>query len=450
MDAVMKKIFLPSLVCLGISFPAYISAESTSSLKLSLDNRQIKEVISENDRHATISDRTITLHEAINKTIKNNHKLRAFEFERVAQQGRVVQAGLSPSSALNFDVEGVAGSDNYKGTDNAQVSLSMSWVFEGQLRQRYMDLANAGTTAVATEAKINLLDVSAETSRLYLISLARQTHLINSKRALKISEQIAHAIKKRVSAGKTTEAELALAQVDVMRRELDLEDVDHELSSIYRSLAAQWGEPQFEYTQVEGDLFSMPQVLSFEKLKQRLEQSPKFSRLLSKKRLHQLDLKLAEAKSSLGWDMNFGVRHYEQTQEQALIAGISIPFGEGSRNSGGIAEARANLSQLEIKEDEIRVRFKTSLYSMHQELLHHFHQVDAYRNNIIPKLEQALKQTRRAYNLGRYSYLELRNVQNELINARHALVEASINAHLKRIEIERFTGEQITPSGNKS
>ena len=446
----MKKILLPSLMCLGISFPTYISAESTSPLKLSLYKRQIKEVISENDRHVAISDRRITLHEAISRTIKNNHKLRAFEFERVAQQGRVEQAGLSPSSALNLDVEGVAGSDNYKGTDNAQISLSMSWVFEGQLRQRYMDLANAGTVAVTTEANINLLDVSTETARLYLISLARQTHLLNSKHALEISKQIARAIKKRVSAGKTTEAELARAQVDVMRRELELEDVNHELESTYRSLAAQWGEPQFEYVQVEGDLFSMPQVLSFEKLKQRLEQSQKISLILSKKRLHQLELKLAEAKSSPGWNINLGVRHYEQAQEQALIAGISIPFGEGSRNSGDIVEARANLTQLEIKEDEIRIRFETSLYSMHQELLHHFHQVDAYRNNIIPKLEQALKQTRRAYNLGRYSYLELRSVQNELINARHALVEASVNAHLKRIEIERFTGEKIVASGNKS
>ena len=446
----MKKIFLPSLVCLGISFPSYINAEQTSSLIMDSDNQKNSEAISKNKRHVIIERRTITLHEAISKTIKNNHKLRAFEFEHQAQQGRVVQAGLSPSSALNIDVEGVSGSDEFKGTKNAQISLSMSWVLEGQLRQRYMDLANAGTSAVTTDGNIKLLDVSAETARLYLISLARQTHLVNSGRALKISKQIAHAIKKRVLAGKTTEAELARAQVDVMRRELELEDVDHELRSTYRTLSAQWGEPRFEYIQVAGDLFTMPQVLSFERLKQRLEQSPKFTRLLSQKRLQQLELKLAEAKSSPAWNVNLGVRHYQKTDEQALIAGVSIPFGEGSRNTGGIAEARAKLSQLEIKEDEIRVRFETSLYSLHQELQHHFHQVDTYRNNIIPKLEQALKQTRRAYNLGRYSYLELRSVQNELINARHALVEASVNAHLKRIEIERFTGENMTASGNKS
>lgn len=445
----MKKIFLPSLVCLGIWFPAYISAASTSSLKLSIDEQQINEVVSENNRHVTNSDRTLTLHEAITKTIKSNHKLRAFEFEREAQQGRVVQAGLSPGSAINLDVEGVAGTDSFKGTANAQVSLSMSWIFEGELRQRYIDVANAGTAAVTTEANINLIDVSAETSRLYLISLARQAHLINTTRALKMSKQIARAIEKRVSAGKTTEAELARAQVDVMRWELDEEDVEHELSSTYRSLAAQWGETRFEYAQVEGDLFSMPRVLSYSKLKQRLAQSPKFARLLSQQRLQQLELKLAEAKSSPGWNMNLGVRHYAKNQEQALIAGISIPFGAGSRNSGGIAEARANLSQLDIKADELRVRFETSLYSLYQELLHHFHQVDAYRNKIIPKLEQALTQTRRAYNLGRYSYLELRSVQNELVSARHALVEASVNAHLKRIEIEQFTGEQIAPSGNK-
>ena len=446
----MKKIFLPSLVCLGINFPSYISAEPASSLILDLDNRQNSEVVSKKHHHVTKGDRVITLYEAISKTIKNNHKLRAFEFERKAQQGRVVQSGLSPGSALNFRVEDVAGSGSFKGSENAQISLSMSWVFEGQLRQRYIDLANAGTSAVATEANIILVDVSAETARLYLISLARQTHLANLDRALKMSQQIARAIKKRVLAGKTTEAELARAQVDVMRRQLEREDVNHELSSMYRALAAQWGESRFDYAQVEGNIFSMPRLLSFEKLKERLKQSPKFTRLLSQKRLHQLELKLEKAKSSPGWNMNLGVRHYAQSDDQALIAGISIPFGEGSRNTGRIAEAQANLSQLAVKEDELRVRFEVSLYSLHQELQHHFHQVDTYSNNIIPKLEQALKQTRRAYNLGRYSYLELRSVQNELIAARHALVEASVNAHLKRIEIERFTGERIVQPENKS
>jgi len=429
MDSVMKKIFLPALVCVGISSPAISSAEQ-------LTNKE---------SHVGM----ITLHEAINKTINSNHKLRAFHFEQQAQQGRVVQAGLSPSSEINFEIEGVAGSNNFKGTDNAQLSLSMSWVFEGALRQRYIDLANAGTSVVTTEAKNKLIDVSAETARLYLVSLARQAHLVNSENALKMSQQITRAIKKRVQAGKTTEVELARAQVDVMRRQLEREDVDHELSSTYRALAAQWGESHFDYTQVAGNISFMPKVLSFVKLKNRLEQSPNYTRLLAQKNRQQLKLKLAQAKSSPGWNMNLGVRHHEQFDEQSLIAGISIPFGEGSRNTGNITKARANLSQLEIKEDELKIRFEVSLYSLHQELLHHFHQVDVYSNKIIPKLEQALKQTRRAYNLGRYGYLELRSIQNELIDARHALVEASLNAHLKRIEIEQFTGEQIVQPDNK-
>ena len=69
--------------------------------------------------------------------------------------------------------------------------------------------------------------------------------------------------------------------------------------------------------------------------------------------------------------------------------------------------------------------------------------IETVRAAIIPQLEQALIDTRRAYRLGRYSYLELRSVQEELLDAQNSLVEASINAQHSIIEIERLTGVRI-------
>jgi len=179
---------------------------------------------------------------------------------------------------------------------------------------------------------------------------------------------------------------------------------------------------------------------SFEVLKTQLEQSPEFTRLLSDKRLKQAELKLAESQSGSNWRVNLGVSHFETFDDQALVAGITIPFGERSRNTGRITEVRENLSQSAAKEDELRVRFETSLYVLHQELQHSIHRIDTYRSDIIPQLENALKETNKAYDLGHYSYFEWRSVQAELFDARNALVEDNIAAHLKVIEIERLTG----------
>lgn len=393
---------------------------------------------------SNLNTNSINLQNAIHKTFEHNPTLQSFSYQLKAQDGRELQASMSASPEINFGIEGVFGSGNYDGTDQAQATLSIGWVIEGNIRQGFKDVARAGSLSLSTDAKLKRLDAASETARLYLICLANQARLMNTSKTVQLSKETVLAVKKRVKAGKTPEAELARAQAELAHKKLSHEDIEHELSSAIRLLAAQWGVTQPDFSRVEGNLFSLPSPLSFEQLKTQLDNSPEFFRLLSDKRLKQAELKLAQAQSSPVWRVNVGVRHYERTDDQALVADISIPFGERSRNKGRIASAQANLDQITVNKDALRVRFETSLYVLYQELQHSLHRINTHKNNIIPQLETALSETRRAYNLGRYSYFELRSVQTDLLNARASLVEDSIAAHLKVIEIERLTGVRMT------
>lgn len=387
---------------------------------------------------------TLKLRDAIAKTFEHNPMLRSFSYKLKAQAGKEFQAGLGASPELSIMLDDAFGSNKFNSVDQAQTTLSIAWVIEGDIRQGYIDVASANTLALNTEANIKRLDVASDTARLYLITLAHQSRLTNAIKTLELAKQTVSAVKKRVATGKSPKAELARAQAEFARRELEKEDSEHEMSSAIHLLAAQWGDTNPAFTQVDGNLFSLPVIMPLKKLKTHLNKNPEFNRLLSVKRLKQAELLLAKAKSSPEWRVNFGVRHFEVSDDQAIVAGISIPFGERSRNTGAITEARANLSQTVAEEDALRVRFETTLFVLYQELLHSFHGVNTYRNKIIPRLEKALKETRRAYNLGRYSYLEWQSVQAELLEARSALVEGSIDAHLKAIEIERLTGTRMT------
>jgi cobalt-zinc-cadmium efflux system outer membrane protein len=389
------------------------------------------------------NNRRINLPQAINKTFAHNPELRVFSYALKAQSGRQLQASLAASPEMSFVVEDVLGSRNFKGMDSAQATLGIAWVLEGKVRQGYIDVASAGSSSLSKQADIKRLDAAAETARLYIIALANQARLNNAAKTAKLAQATVIAVKKRVAAGKAPAAELARARAELARRQLGHEDIEHELSSAIHVLAAQWGETQPGFTQVAGSIFNLPIIVPFETLKTRLAQSPEFTRLMSDKRLLQARLKLAESQSRPEWRVNLGVRHFETTNDQALVAGISIPFGERSRNRGRIVETRENLSQTQAKVDALKVRFETTLYVLSQELEHALHTVNAYSDNIIPQLEKALQETRRAYNLGRYGYLEWRSVQADLLDARSALVEASVNAHLKVIQIEHLTGVPV-------
>ncbi len=398
---------------------------------------------------STVNKRTISLHEAVIKTIEHNPNLRAFDYQLKAQQGRVQQAGLAPSPQLSFQLEDVLGTGNNKGVDGAQATLSIGWVLERGIRQSYVDAANEGFSLIKVEAELKQLDAAAETARLYLVSLAYQAREMNADKTIQLAEETIKSVSKRVKAGKTPEAERSRAQAELARRKLEREEIEHELLSANRRLAAQWGETTLTFSRVAGDITHLPQVISFATLKSQLPQNPEFARLLSDQLLKKAELRLALAQDKPSWRVNAGIRHMNNSNDQAFVAGISIPFGERTRNPGRIAEARANLAKTSSEEHAARIRIETALFVMHEKLQHSLHIIETVRGEIIPPLEQALTETRRAYNLGRYSYLELRSVQAELLDAHNALIEASIDAHRNIIEIERLTGVRIAQPKTK-
>ncbi|RYZ67366.1 MAG: TolC family protein, partial [Proteobacteria bacterium] len=112
---------------------------------------------------------------------------------------------------------------------------------------------------------------------------------------------------------------------------------------------------------------------------------------------------------------------------------------------GRIAEAQANMELSRAERDAEEVRLESALFGLHQELLHNLHIIKSYRDTILPSLAIALNETRRAYDLGRYNYMEWQSVQRESLEANGTFVDAAVAAHLKAIEIERLTGIALTP-----
>ena len=68
----------------------------------------------------------ITLEQAIINTITQNPKLQAFGYELRAQDGVILQAGLSPKPELTVTVEDVLGTGVAQALSGAQTTASIS------------------------------------------------------------------------------------------------------------------------------------------------------------------------------------------------------------------------------------------------------------------------------------------------------------------------------------
>ena len=385
----------------------------------------------------------IDLSEAIARTVAKNPELSVLGYQIEAAEGMLQQAGLAPNPELSVVIEDALGTDEFSGVERAQTTITLAWMLERGKRQRRIEAANANVSLRTVDAEIMRLDVAAQTARLFLICLAYQGRLINSAEAVSQAQNTVAAVGVRVAAGRAPEADLARAEAELARTELVEEDYEHELLSAYRRLAAQWGQTQPDFNSVNGDLSLLPVAETFETLLVNVKRNPELARFMSQQRLYETELELVQARAKPNWRVYTGLRRFGDTNDIALVGGISIPLTVRNRNQGQISEARANLSSTEAETNAARIRVETSLYVLYQEFLHSLHLNKRLSEDVVPRLESALADTQRAYELGRYSYLEWSLVQAELLKANNDLLEASVDAHRIVIEIERLTGERF-------
>jgi cobalt-zinc-cadmium efflux system outer membrane protein len=294
-----------------------------------------------------------------------------------------------------------------------------------------------------TDAEIVRLDVAAETARRFVDCMAYQARLLTAMEGVKFAAEVIVAVQVRIDAGRALDADLSRAEAELARAELAEEHYEHELLSAYYRLSSQWGETRPAFGSVGGDLSVLPTLEPVEALVARAEQNPEILRFMTARRLYESEARLAEAQARPSWTVFGGLRRLEFTDDFAFVGGVSIPIATRNKNQGRIAAARANLARTDAESTAARVRIETALFVLWQKLRHFTQTAERLQADVIPRIESALEDTRRAYELGRYSYFEWSTVLADLLAANNELLEANIGAQQVVIEIERLTGVGI-------
>ena len=389
---------------------------------------------------------TIGWFEALERTLARNPSLRARGFDISAAEGRLLQASFRPNPELRFFVEDVLGTDSLRAVHSAETTITLGWILERGLREQIVNTARARIEVSSVEIEIAQLDAGAETARRFIDCLTYQERYRNGELGVARARDAVEAVRRRVAASRAQEAELARAEAELARAELRLDDYEHELLSAYHRLSAQWGETRQDFGSVEGTLSGIPALDPFETLLARVERNPDLALFVSASRVAEAEFNLARAQTRPSWELSGGLRRAEATDDWAIVGGITVPLRLGNRNQGRIAETRSNLSRIEASAEAARVRIETELFVLYQELVHNIELAEGLESDVAPRLETALADTQRAFELGRSSYLEFRAVQTELLDVAYEILDAHANAYRLAIEIERLTGESMTAS----
>lgn len=389
-----------------------------------------------------------TLADAIQRSLGIHPTLRGFVFELRAQEASLAEARLHSGFQADVLVEDAAGTGDRRGLSTAQTTLSLGHLIElGGKREGRVAVAEASRQRLRTEQAARQLDVVAEVARRFVVVLSGQERVRIAQDGVGIARRSLAAVVQRVEAARSPEAEGIRAEVGLLEAELVLENAEHELVTARHRLAAAIGEDEVRFGPATGDLLEFPQIATFAELRVMLLASPDLQRFADEARVRDAQVRLAEMRRRPDIRGTVGLRRYEQGNDVAVVAGISLPLYSASRAQAQIDASRADRDRLQSDRDSVFLRTQAELFRVHQELTHASEVANVLRVRLLPRLERALEQTEYAYQQGRYSYLQWSVAQQELLDARRRVIETATEFHTLQIEIERLTGESLERTG---
>lgn len=387
----------------------------------------------------------LSLADASRRTLEHHPSLHIFTSRFASLKAAQTSADLPPEYTLSLEAENILGSGAYSGTDAAELTVSLASVIElGGKRAARVGAARSQLELAEAERKIAALDLLGQVTQTFIGVLSQQEKVKVAEQTRRMARQHLQLVQNRVEQGAAPDAERLRAEVYLTQATLQEQAMNGELASRQFALATLWRAEEVDFAHVSGDLFRLAEAPSFAMLYARVQQSPALDLYIYEERLRAADLALARSQSTANIAWTLGARHFADTQDSALLAGISLLLGTRARNRSEIERAIAAQDTVAAARDATLLNLRARLFEAWQTHQHSAAAAHQLRTSVLPTLKLALAQTRQAYERGRYGYAEWMAAERDYLDARLAAIDAATTALLNQALIEQLTAEPLT------
>ena len=123
--------------------------------------------------------------------------------------------------------------------------------------------------------------------------------------------------------------------------------------------------------------------------------------------------------------------------------GLSLPLPLLDRNQGAIRAASNYLQKARKERTAAEVNAVATLDEVYQSLLSAYTEVTVLRDTILPGAESAFNASNEGYLEGKFSYLDVLDVQRSLFDAEDTYINSLVVYHKALTSIERLIGEDL-------
>ena len=301
-------------------------------------------------------------------------------------------------------------------------------------------VATLDTTLAEWDYRSKKLDVLAKTAKAFVEVLIAQEQVSLNAELLKIAEQTTTAVSEKVDAGKVSPVEKSRAQIELAAARTEANKAVRELAAARQRLAGFWGSERANFGRATGQLSDMSALPDEESLKAFLDNNPDLTRGAVEIERSEAALRLARSQAVPDLTLRAGIRNFQETDDNAFVAGVSLPLPLFNRNQGGVSEARARVDKAQSEQRAAKVGLATSLSDSWQNLAAAYMEAVGLRDAILPGAQATYASTELGYREGKFDLLQMLDAQRTLFTVKRQYLESLGAYHLASTDLERLIG----------
>ena len=386
----------------------------------------------------------LTIKEAAAKALLQNPTLSAFSLEKRVKEAQTLQAGLRPNPHLEIEVNDAAGSGDFTGFDHSAITVQLGQLIElGGKRAARVNASRVSEKLADWDYDGRRLDVLTEVNKAFIEVLKAQHKVSLSEDLIKLGKQFYDAVSERVKTGKVAPIQKIKAGVVLSTFKLETKKTKMMLEQYRRKLSSTWGSTEPDFLSVVGNLFEVSPVPPIEMLNQKIPETPYLKRWKTVEEKRKAILELEQSKRTPDITLKGGYRRLEQTSDDAITFGISVPLKFFDRNQGAISEAQNNLAKTKEERRAAEIILKKNFLEAHQSLVFAHSQASTLHSETIPAAQKSFDGINEGYRFGKFGFLDVLDSQRTLFQTKKQYLDALADYHIALIEVNRMTNGLI-------
>jgi cobalt-zinc-cadmium efflux system outer membrane protein len=389
----------------------------------------------------------VTLDEAVARALDASPGLRAHDELVTGAEAQVRQSGAWRNPTIDAQLENFGGSGRFSDLDESELTLGLTQRIErAGKRDGRVTVAEADRAAAGLERERTRLNVVYDARKAFVEVFAAQATLDNTDAWLKSATEIQAMATRRVNAARDPLTVKLRAEIATGEARTAREQAGHDLHNAKRTLALLWGDANVEFEIDKTSLKLLP--AGHPDLGGVSSPDVEAREIAARRAAATLALEQANARSDVS--VGLGVRRFENGGDLAGVLTLSVPLAIFDANQGNIDRAAAEQRASELDIADARQRYQAAVIALEQEIARSRAELDSVQDQLLPRAKAALREARRGYDAGAFSYQEIVEAQRILnqLNERHVRVLRTL--HVAYASLDRLTGRsKATDQGAK-